>query len=75
MRSYASPIRWFAALACRLRRSVTRGAAGLLVFDLLRPVKHEFARRTMGLAGRQPRLVRGLPLLRTAATPLKGKRA
>ena len=36
---------------------------GLLVFDLLRPVKHEFARRTMGLAGRQPRLVRGLPLL------------
>ncbi len=42
--------------------------AGLLVFDLLRPVKHEFARRTMGLAGRQPRLVRGLPLLRTAAT-------
>ena len=47
--------------------------AGLLVFDLLRPVKHEFARRTMGLAGRQPRLVRGLPLLRTAATSLKGK--
>jgi 2-octaprenyl-6-methoxyphenol hydroxylase len=36
---------------------------GLLLFDLLRPVKHEFARRTMGLAGRQPRLVRGLPLL------------
>jgi 2-octaprenyl-6-methoxyphenol hydroxylase len=35
---------------------------GLLLFDLLRPVKHEFARRTMGLAGRQPRLVRGLPL-------------
>ena len=45
---------------------------GLLVFDLLRPVKHEFARRTMGLAGRQPRLVRGLPLLRTSATLLKG---
>ena len=45
---------------------------GLLVFDLLRPVKHEFARRTMGLAGRQPRLVRGLPLLRTSATSLKG---
>jgi 2-octaprenyl-6-methoxyphenol hydroxylase len=37
-------------------------SAGLLAFDLLRPVKHEFARRTMGLAGRQPRLVRGLPL-------------
>jgi 2-octaprenyl-6-methoxyphenol hydroxylase len=35
---------------------------GLLLFDLLRPVKHEFARRTMGLAGRQPRLLRGLPL-------------
>ncbi len=38
-------------------------ASGLLLFDLLRPVKHEFARRTMGLAGRQPRLVRGLPLV------------
>ncbi len=37
-------------------------ASGLLLFDLLRPVKHEFARRTMGLAGRQPRLVRGLKL-------------
>jgi 2-octaprenyl-6-methoxyphenol hydroxylase len=37
-------------------------AAGLLAFDLMRPVKHEFARRTMGLAGRQPRLVRGLRL-------------
>ncbi len=36
--------------------------AGLLAFDLLRPVKHAFARRTMGLAGRLPRLVRGLPL-------------
>jgi 2-octaprenyl-6-methoxyphenol hydroxylase len=35
---------------------------GLVLFDLLRPVKHAFARRTMGLAGRQPRLVRGLPL-------------
>jgi 2-octaprenyl-6-methoxyphenol hydroxylase len=35
---------------------------GLLLFDLLRPVKHEFARRTMGLAGRQSRLARGLPL-------------
>ena len=35
---------------------------GLVLFDLLRPVKREFARRTMGLAGRQPRLVRGLPL-------------
>jgi 2-octaprenyl-6-methoxyphenol hydroxylase len=35
---------------------------GLFLFDLLRPVKHAFARCTMGLAGRQPRLVRGLPL-------------
>jgi len=35
---------------------------GLLLFDLLRPVKREFARRTMGLAGQQPRLVRGVPL-------------
>jgi 2-octaprenyl-6-methoxyphenol hydroxylase len=35
---------------------------GLVLFDLLRPLKHAFARRTMGLAGRQPRLVRGLPL-------------
>jgi 2-octaprenyl-6-methoxyphenol hydroxylase len=35
---------------------------GLVLFDLLRPVKRAFARRTMGLAGRQPRLVRGLPL-------------
>ena len=38
-------------------------AASLVLFDLLPPVKREFARRTMGLAGRQPRLVRGLPLL------------
>ena len=37
---------------------------GLALFDLMRPAKHEFARRTMGLAGRQPRLVRGLPLIR-----------
>ncbi|MEX2149380.1 MAG: 2-octaprenyl-6-methoxyphenyl hydroxylase [Steroidobacteraceae bacterium] len=43
-------------------------ASGLLLFDLLRPVKLEFARRTMGLAGRQPRLVRGLPLV--AGLPL-----
>jgi hypothetical protein len=33
-----------------------------VLFDLLRPLKREFARHTMGLAGRQPRLVRGLPL-------------
>jgi 2-octaprenyl-6-methoxyphenol hydroxylase len=42
---------------------------GLALFDLLRPVKHEFARRTMGLAGRQPRLVRGLPLVGAGGRP------
>lgn len=46
---------------------------GLLLFDLLRPVKREFARRTMGLAGRQPRLVRGLPL-QPPRHPLAGPR-
>lgn len=35
---------------------------GLLGVDLLPPVKHALARRTMGLAGRLPRLARGLPL-------------
>lgn len=42
-------------------------ATGLLLFDLLGPVKREFARRTMGLAGRVPRLARGLPLVATRA--------
>lgn len=49
-------------------------ASGLLLFDLLSPVKREFARRTMGLAGRLPRLVRGLPLVAersTAANPAR----
>jgi 2-octaprenyl-6-methoxyphenol hydroxylase len=55
-----SLVRGFGMPLAPLRR--LRGG-GLLIFDLLRPVKHEFARRTMGLAGRQPRLVRGLPLL------------
>ena len=41
-------------------------ATGLLLFDLVGPVKREFARRTMGLAGRLPRLVRGLPLVASA---------
>ncbi len=36
--------------------------AGLLLFDLFAPAKHAFARVTMGLAGRLPRLARGLPL-------------
>jgi 2-octaprenyl-6-methoxyphenol hydroxylase len=52
-------VRGFGLPSAPLRRA--RGG-GLLLFDLLRPVKHEFARRTMGLAGRQPRLARGLPL-------------
>ena len=38
-------------------------ASGLLLFDLLSPFKREFARRTMGLAGPLPRLLRGLPLV------------
>jgi len=36
--------------------------AGLLLFDLAVPLKREFGRRVMGLAGTQPRLLRGLPL-------------
>ncbi len=35
---------------------------GMLLFDLLQPAKDGFARVTMGLAGRLPRLARGLPL-------------
>jgi 2-octaprenyl-6-methoxyphenol hydroxylase len=36
--------------------------ASLLLFDLAAPAKHAFARVTMGLAGRLPRLARGVPL-------------
>jgi len=36
--------------------------AGLLAVDLLPPVKRRFVRVTSGLAGRLPRLARGLPL-------------
>jgi len=36
--------------------------ASLLLFDLVTPAKHAFARVTMGLAGRLPRLARGVPL-------------
>ncbi len=57
-------VRGFGLPLAPLRRARGRG---LLLFDLLRPVKHEFARRTMGLAGRQPRLVRGLPLVERRA--------
>ena len=35
----------------------------LLAVDLLPPLKHQLERRTMGLAGRLPRLARGLPLI------------
>jgi 2-octaprenyl-6-methoxyphenol hydroxylase len=35
---------------------------GLLAFDLCPPVKHFFARQTMGLDGRLPKLARGLAL-------------
>lgn len=35
---------------------------GLLAFDLLPPLKRRFANHAMGLAGRQSRLARGLPL-------------
>ncbi len=37
-------------------------AASMLLFDLATPAKQSFARVTMGLAGRLPRLARGLPL-------------
>lgn len=36
--------------------------AGMVLMDLLPPVKAAAMRRVMGLAGRQPRLARGLPL-------------
>ena len=35
---------------------------GMLGFDLVPGVRSEFARQTMGLAGRLPRLSRGVPL-------------
>lgn len=38
---------------------------GLLAVDLLPPVKHMLTRHTMGLAGKLPRLARGLPLVRS----------
>ncbi len=39
---------------------------GLLAFDLCPPIKRQFARQTMGLHGRLPRLTRGLPLIASA---------
>lgn len=35
---------------------------GMVLFDLMTPAKHAFARVTMGLTGRGARLARGLPL-------------
>ena len=35
---------------------------GMLGFDLVPGIRREFARQTMGLAGRLPRLSRGVPL-------------
>ena len=35
---------------------------GMLAFDLVPGVRGTFARHTMGLAGRLPRLSRGVPL-------------
>lgn len=37
-------------------------AKGLLLSDLLPPIKHMLAKRAMGLHGKLPRLARGLPL-------------
>ena len=37
--------------------------AGLLAVDVLPPLKHVLTRHTMGLAGKLPRLARGLPLV------------
>jgi 2-octaprenyl-6-methoxyphenol hydroxylase len=39
--------------------------AGLLTVDVVPPLKHMLTRHTMGLAGRLPRLARGLPLIRS----------
>jgi 2-octaprenyl-6-methoxyphenol hydroxylase len=40
--------------------------AGMLAVDLLPPLKHVLTRHTMGLAGKLPRLARGLPLVRSS---------
>lgn len=34
----------------------------MLAIDLFPPLKRQLMRRAMGISGRQPRLVRGLPL-------------
>jgi len=53
-------IRFFAFPSVAL--GVSRGL-GLMLFDLVPGAKAGLARQTMGLAGRLPRLARGLPLL------------
>lgn len=58
---------WFTHGLVRLfgsRRRSLRAARnlGMLAFDLLPGVRGTFARHTMGLAGRLPRLARGVPL-------------
>jgi 2-octaprenyl-6-methoxyphenol hydroxylase len=40
--------------------------AGLLAVDVVPPLKHLLTRHTMGLAGKLPRLARGLPLARSS---------
>ncbi len=61
---HAGVVRFTDALArvfsVRLPLAAPLRAAGLLALDLLPPAGRALARRSMGLAGRQPRLVRGL---------------
>ena len=40
--------------------------AGLLTVDVIPPLKHALTRHTMGLAGKLPRLARGLPLIKSS---------
>lgn len=42
--------------------------AGMLAVDLLPPLKHALTRHTMGLAGKLPRLARGLSLIRSSGS-------
>jgi 2-octaprenyl-6-methoxyphenol hydroxylase len=64
---------WITRFTDLLARSLTPRYArlsglrslGLLSLDLLPFIKGALAKRTMGLAGYQPRLVRGLPLDRS----------
>ena len=51
-RLFANPL-----LPVRMARNL-----GLVAFDLCPPVKRAFARQTMGLQGRLPKLARGVPL-------------